>query len=279
MKRELLLVGLLASVLGAMFYWPVKSDQALEAEIRARTVKIEIVNHPYTVKTSTITPLEEAVLAKIPYTIQPLIDNDEEAGTVYGCTGTKVGHGFIITNAHCFEAPHQDRDIIVKSYEQNSYTPVTLVSLNIKKDFALLKFNGFDSTMPIKMSTNLHMGDSLYLLGNPAQGDFITGKSRVIGFMRIFTPKPMAYLRTMIWYKCDTGGPGFSGGGVYDSQGNYVGMHELGQQIPVLYDVLSRLAGHEIQGPLCYSIPAQEFIDAGLNKPWELHKRLPLTKH
>lgn len=285
MKKELGVVVLLFSLLAVMSYWPVKSDSALEAEIRSRTVKIEIVNHPYTVKASTVT-VEEGLLktkysSKIPYTIQPLIDNDEEnGGTIYGCTGTNVGHGYIITNAHCFEGEFKTRSIIVRKYEQSSYKPAILLSIDTKRDFALLYSKEYgQKTQPVKMATNLGMTDSIYLLGNPAQGDFIKGKSRVIGFMTVFTPKPMRYLRTMVWYPCDTGGPGFSGGGVYNSKGEYVGMHELGQQIPIFYDILSKLAGHEVQGPLCYAIPSQEFIDAGLDRPWEAHKRLSLTKH
>lgn len=184
---------------------------------------------------------------------------------VAGCTGTLLSHNFILTNAHCFPR-HQEYKTYIRRVNDQEYLPAVVVSSATTTDYALLKFNGPDTSKQVDFTSKWHLGQEIILYGNPGIQDFVVGRSRIIGYSYIVTP--MHDLRTMYIYPCNQSAPGFSGSGIYNMQGEYMGTHELGQEIPVFAQVLSRIAGEPRQGPLCFAIPAGEAIHRNLDRPW-----------
>lgn len=197
---------------------PVTKNKMTEEKIRQRTVKIES------------------------------FDN------VHGSqgTGTLIGYNYILTNAHLFPkkvvGPLQ---VKFRRHTDNEYTTAVIVSSAPRMDFAILRFKGRDATQPLPITANWKLGESLILMGNPVEGDFIVGHSRILGYT--YVPNPLDWLRPMIVFACDTGGPGFSGSGIYNLQGEYLGTFELGA--PMM--------------DLCFAIPAKEVLSRRLNQPWK----------
>lgn len=227
-------LGVLASAIGmfaVMAYFPYKTSLETELEIRNHVVVI-----------NTLTP----------------------EGNVYGCTGTLLSHNYVLTNAHCF--PKLKPQVFIRRVNDKDFIDAVIVSSATKTDYALLHFNGLDTAKQVEFSKDFQVGEDIILYGNPGIQNFVLGHSRIVGY--VFVRTPMKKMRTMFVYPCNESAPGFSGSGVYNMKGEYIGTHELGQEIPIIYQIASRLAGEPRQGPLCFAIPAKEAMDRNLDRPW-----------
>jgi S1-C subfamily serine protease len=210
--------ALLVSMIAFMFYIPDVSVRLAEREAKNRTVKILVYN-----------------------------GYSEGQGS-----GTLISHNYILTSAHLFLPAEIKTKIVFKRYEDEDFINAVVVSSDTKRDFALLKFNGKDDVKPLKITPHWHMGEVLILLGNPIKEDFTFGHTKIVGLAIIMNP--WHYFRKMIIFPCDTGQPGFSGSGIYNTKGEFMGIFELGQ--PILH--------------ICFAIPSSEILERGLNQPWKI---------
>lgn len=229
--KKLGVILTLYGMLALMAYWPYRSNQDIELEIRNHVVEI-----------NTITP----------------------KGNIYGCTGTLLSHNYVLTTAHCF--PKLKPQVYIRRVNDKDFMTAVIVSSATKTDYALLQFKGLDKSNQVEFSKEWNLGDEIILYGNPGIQNFVLGHSRIVGY--VFVRSPMHKIRTMLAYPCNESAPGFSGSGIYNMKGQYIGTHELGEEIPILYQIATRLAGEPRQGPLCFAIPAKEAMERNLDRPW-----------
>lgn len=209
------LVGLLTFVISIMSLFPSKPSVELEKKLLERVVKISAFN-------------------------------DEQTG--HG-TGTLLGNGYILTNSHLF--PEKGNvSVVFRRHTETENSPAVIISSDTKKDFAILRFKGADATKALPITSKWKLGESIILLGNPGQQDFRFGHTRIMGLTYI--GNPFGYVRPMLIFPCDTGAPGFSGSGIWNLKGEYLGIFELYSQ------------GTD----MCLAIPAKEVMDLDLDQPW-----------
>lgn len=223
MKLSLLLGGLGLSMVLALAWAlvPPKGNEAIERKIEERTVKIQVI--------------------------------PKNGFWMSQGTGTLIGHNYILTNSHLID----DRmgtpsmyTIMFRKYSGVAFMPAVIISSDTKKDFMLLKYIGKEDIPDLKFNADWHMEEPLVLIGNPIERDFVLGHSKLIAMSYIMNP--MGYMRTMLFFPCGPGKPGFSGSGVWNMKGELLGIFELSTNIGV-----------------CAAIPTKDILQEKLDKPWE----------
>jgi S1-C subfamily serine protease len=161
-------------------------------------------------------------------------------------TGTKIGKNRILTNSHLFVPSMAPEQILAIGPRDSDFYPLVIISSNTATDFAILKFKGEDDTDFLPITTEWKYGESIFLEGNPMNKDFLKGTSHIIGLT--YLSNPMGWSRPILIFKCGVGQPGFSGGGIWNQKGQYLGIFEM----------YSPLLG------ICMAIPSKEVLKAGV---------------
>lgn len=123
--------------------------------------------------------------------------------------------GIIVTNFHVIEG---ESEAIIRLANGDEFTDIAVVDIDTVKDIALLKIKIFDeSVSPFGNSNSLNIGDDVVIIGSPRgfQQSVTTGIVSAIrdsgdGYKLIQTDAAIS--------------PGSSGGGMYNSEGELVGI-------------------------------------------------------
>lgn len=123
--------------------------------------------------------------------------------------------GIVVTNFHVIEG---ESEAIIRLENGDEFTDIAVVDIDPVKDIALLKIKTFDeSVSPFGNSNSLNVGDDVVIIGSPRgfQQSVTTGIVSAIresgdGYKLIQTDAAIS--------------PGSSGGGMYNSEGELVGI-------------------------------------------------------
>lgn len=143
---------------------------------------------------------------------------------VYLSHGTGVfldENGTILTQAHVLG---DGNDIRVLLPDATDFIHAVLISSDNTKDLAIVKTSLLSKA--VVLWEDFKRGDTVYAIGSPVDGDFHTIPTQIIavGFANV-----NGQGRKMIFvdYKDGKIGPGFSGGGIFDIQGQMLGSIEI----------------------------------------------------
>lgn len=135
-----------------------------------------------------------------------------EEGT---CSGVHIGGGNILTAAHCAEG----EKFTVKSDDGMVEKPATVMWASIRFDIALMRANIAGAVASSELACRaIKVGDDVRVDGNPMGWSWISVWGRVAGAQLAFLTWPEVIPLDV------TGGPGDSGGPVYDANGAIVGI-------------------------------------------------------
>ena len=132
--------------------------------------------------------------------------------------------GYILTNYHVIEyAVQLDSPITVMTYDGTKYT-ATIVGTEQSNDIAVLKIDATGlSPATFGSSDSLHVGDAVYAVGNPlGELEFSMSSGHVSALDRVITTQEHEAINM---FQIDAAvNPGNSGGPVYNSLGQVVGV-------------------------------------------------------
>jgi len=132
--------------------------------------------------------------------------------------------GYIVTNFHVIEyAVQQDSPITVMLHDGTKYT-ATIVGTEQANDIAVLKIEATGLTPAVFGNSELlHVGDSVYAVGNPlGELEFSMSTGHVSALDRVITTEDSESINM---FQVDAAvNPGNSGGPVYNSLGQVVGV-------------------------------------------------------
>ena len=132
--------------------------------------------------------------------------------------------GYILTNYHVIEyAVQLDSPITVMTYDGTKYT-ATIVGTEQSNDIAVLKIDATGlSPATFASSDSLHVGDTVYAVGNPlGELEFSMSTGHVSALDRVITTQEKEAINM---FQIDAAvNPGNSGGPVYNSLGQVVGV-------------------------------------------------------
>ena len=165
--------------------------------------------------------IAEAVL---PSTV--LLEMTDSNGRQYGGgSGFFVGEGEIATNFHVVEGADKGRAKLFGQdqwYEIEGYT-----ALEVDNDLIILKIKSPDQTivdtpvLPLGDSDNVHIGDSIYAVGNPVGLEGTISDGIISGIRHRDPSQGTYYTRIQITAPIS---PGSSGGAVLNTKGEVIGV-------------------------------------------------------
>ncbi|MDI6027038.1 serine protease [Corticibacterium sp. UT-5YL-CI-8] len=128
-------------------------------------------------------------------------------------SGVHIGNGYVVTAAHVAK----DAQTVTLKMDNGKEQPATVLWVNKAYDIALLRNDATMSAshLDCRVAT---VGEALIARGNPAAAEFIAASGRVAGSEREFGPWKRVLITDM------TTIPGMSGGGVFDAEGDVVGI-------------------------------------------------------
>lgn len=141
-------------------------------------------------------------------------------------TGVFVGPGLILTEHHVIEDASR---VLVLKHGKTEFIPAVVISSSSEKDLALVSIKDLTNDSVI-VNPKVNLGDSLWAIGNAGSKDFQVEETKLTG-ISIYILSSSTY-RTML--QMDNGDKeenekirhGFSGGGVFNSKGELVGLTE-----------------------------------------------------
>ncbi len=153
--------------------------------------------------------------------------------------------GYIVTNYHVIDyAVQQNSPITVMLYDGTKYT-ATIVGTEQSNDLAVLKIEASGLTpASFGNSDSLHVGDTVYAVGNPlGELEFSMSTGHVSALDRVITTEESESINM---FQIDAAvNPGNSGGPVYNSMGQVVGV------------VTAKYSSSGVEG-LGFAIPAND---------------------
>ncbi len=151
-------------------------------------------------------------------------ENGEVTGTVSGSGIVLSSDGYILTNAHCVSDAQAAGESMTVEFSDGSTYESVIVGADTDTDVALLKIDAA-GLQPAAIGTvkNVRPCQTVYVMGHPAQNLKFTITSGIVsGLDRSVT---FSDGTTLQLFQLDAAvNPGNSGGPVYDTQGNVVGM-------------------------------------------------------
>jgi serine protease Do len=136
-----------------------------------------------------------------------------------GCSGTFVSKDEILSAAHCFDTLPLT-NIWVRDTSGKSYS-AELIKLDVKHDLGLLRVPGLHHKH-VKLGKHLTVGEEIINVGSPYFLEFLVSHGivsaihvEVEGFKSLYTITDAAI------------NPGSSGGGVFNSSGELVGVNTM----------------------------------------------------
>lgn len=155
------------------------------------------------------------------------------------CSGVHVGGGRVLTAGHCVNYRH----IMVGSDNGKVLEEATLLWVSRHYDVGLLKA-GFTknevASASLRCDGDVKVGDEVHVAGNPMGLEWMHAWGRVAGSRGSIPAGGDALVvagGSLLWpavIPLDvTGGPGDSGGPVYDMQGRIVGILVAGYNVPI----------------------------------------------
>lgn len=148
------------------------------------------------------------------------------------CSGVHVGGGRVLTAAHCTDIGK--RDIKIGSDDGKVLSNATVLWVSKHFDLALLRSYEFNESnvaaAHLRCDSDVKVGDEVHIAGNPMGLQWMHAWGRVAG------PKAVPPGGEELWpvaMPLDvTGGPGDSGGPVFDMAGNVAGIVVAGFLVP-----------------------------------------------
>lgn len=128
-------------------------------------------------------------------------------------SGVHIGNGYIVTAAHVAG----DKQTVTLKLDNGKEQAATVLWVNKAHDIALLRTDATMSASHLSCRVAA-VGEALTARGNPAAAEFIAASGRVAGSEREFGPWKRVLITDM------TTIPGMSGGGVFDVEGDVVGI-------------------------------------------------------
>lgn len=159
-----------------------------------------------------------------------------------GCgTGTLMGNGFILSEDHVVKEKIFDMKLTSHGIEMaelrrlkvvvlrpgsTDFISAVVINTNPKRDLAILKIQSSDST-PLVFTRNWVRGEKLYVVGNPFGIDFDYATVTITGVMPLVNAKGEFRDIITLDNRNESIRPGFSGGALFNSEGQVVGLVEL----------------------------------------------------
>lgn len=139
-------------------------------------------------------------------------------------SGVHVGHGYVLTAAHVVG----DNKTVKVQFEDRSVLPADVMWANAAKDVALIRFKDNGRAASSNLSCRIAApGERVTALGSPMWMENLSFEGRINGAPLSVTtlsdvlPADMTIL------------PGMSGGGVFDADGNVIGISVAHALVPV----------------------------------------------
>lgn len=178
-------------------------------------------------------------------------------------TGLFVGKNKILTEHHIIsdwtkpqidehgnislisEAPKAIR--VLKS-DQQEFFPAVVYSSSPKQDFAILLIDYLDNEDDVNstviFSNKYYRGESVWVVGNPTDKDFELVKTTIVGISHFDYDNGTERDLILLDSKESKIRPGFSGGGVFNTDGGLIGVVEL--------------CGNDPDNNTCLAIPSKD---------------------
>lgn len=178
----------------------------------------------------------EADAGNIPYRYQKLVD---AFGIInMGCTATHIGHGYVLTAGHCFDAPttvardQSCADISVRwgvredqqAYLESKCERVVAAQLTDNSDFAIFKVSPIPAaSVDVDIRRPIRKGYKVTIFSHPEELPL-----RWSQYCVVERKLDSTFSSDMLQHKCDTN-PGSSGATIIDAFTNkVVGIHDGG---------------------------------------------------
>src|SRR5690606_33802673 len=130
-------------------------------------------------------------------------------------SGTHIGNGYIISAAHVVGG----RDEITIKTDDGEIHEAETLWLNTAYDLALIRMKDYGSIASANLACRVpQIGETITARGNPLAMEFITVWGKIAGKQTEFGPWKSVVITDIATV------PGQSGGGVYDQDGNLVGV-------------------------------------------------------
>lgn len=140
-------------------------------------------------------------------------------------TGIYISETEILSEFHVTGAT---KGILVLHRANLRWSRAVLVSSDAAKDFAVLRIHPFDFPRKAKVAkikqTEWNYGEEFVIVGNSAVRDFRPVKAKLVGSS--FFKTDLGHARWMMEFEGEGLAPGFSGAGVFNKDGDVVGMIE-----------------------------------------------------
>jgi putative serine protease PepD len=170
----------------------------------------------------------------------PADDDDENDGPdIHGSGVIFDTNGHILTNAHVVNGADLKR-LSVLTYD-GTWHPATVVASNPQADLAVLKIAPFPGITPVTFgdSTKLRAGETVFAIGAPRALDFSVTRGTISHPDRFNLNWPNGGKQTSATVlpvlQTDASiNPGNSGGGLFDAEGNLVGINTFILTAPVV---------------------------------------------
>jgi serine protease Do len=129
-------------------------------------------------------------------------------------SGTHIGQGYIVTAAHVVG----DQKTVVIKTDHGNQRYASVLWTNKEYDIALLRTTAVGIAVANLSCRTLHQGDAIRADGNPLNIEFVSSSGKISGDARKTGQHKAAYITDM------TTVMGMSGGGIFDSKGELVGV-------------------------------------------------------
>lgn len=136
-----------------------------------------------------------------------------------GCSGTFISEDKILSAAHCFES-YTPTNIWIRDIDGVSYV-AELIKLDSAHDLSLLQVSGLHHKYA-KLGKHLRVGENILNVGSPLNLEFLVSHGivsavnyEILGYQSLYTVTD-----AMI-------NPGSSGGGVFNSKGQLIGVNTM----------------------------------------------------
>lgn len=151
-----------------------------------------------------------------------------------GCTGILIGRGYVLTAKHCVDGEYGVGDV---------YSGYTVTYIDPVDDFVLMTGDAFKVAIGM---ADARLGEHLYIAGYPADSD--DGEQHLVVTDGIYTGYTLtrdsgAQLQRVTAYAYR----GNSGGGVWNDQGELIGVHVEGRYLD---DGTTRIEAHSFMVPI-----------------------------